>query len=85
MYNISDPSLHEKRAAEMQSWLNYVFTTGDLNKDGEIDFSEVEYLNKRASDKKEKNEDEWQSIEDDDEYTEDEWEKFKHDQDTYDG
>jgi len=85
MYNISDPSLHEKRAAEMQSWLNYVFTTGDLNKDGEIDFSEVEYLNKRANDKKEKNEDEWKSIEDDDEYTEDEWEKFKHDQDTYDG
>lgn len=77
MYNISDTSLKEKRTAEMQSWLGYVFGTGDLDKDGEIDFTELEYLNKLSHDKKDKEEDEWKDIEDDEEYTEDEFDKFK--------
>ena len=77
MYNISDTSLKEKRTAEMQSWLGYVFGTGDLDKDGEIDLTELEYLNKLSHDKKDKEEDEWKYIEDDEEYTEDEFDKFK--------
>ena len=80
MYNISDSSLAEKRTAEMESWLEYVFGTGDLDKDGEIDFIELTHLNKLSHDKKDKDEDEWKDIEDEDEYTEDEWEKFKDEQ-----
>ena len=79
MYNISDPSLSEKRREEMNSWLGYVFSTGDLDKDGQIDFAELEYLNKLARDKKDNDEDEWKDIEEDEEYTEDEFEKFKSD------
>ena len=51
-----------------------------MDKDGEIDFIELTHLNKLSHDKKDKNEDEWKDIEDEDEYTEDEWEKFKDEQ-----
>ena len=84
MYNISDSSLAEKRSAEMESWLGYVFGTGDLDKDGHIDFTELTYLNKLSQDKKGKEEDEWKDIEDEDDYTEDEWEKFKDEHSDYD-
>lgn len=84
MYNISDPSLTEKRSAEMESWLSYVFGTGDLDKDGEIDFTELSYLNKLSKEHKEKKEDDWKDIEDEDEYTEDEFKEFEKEHSEYD-
>ena len=84
MYNMSDPSLEDKRSAEMESWLEYVYKNGDLNKDGLIDFDELAYLNKLSQEKEGKNEDEWKSIEEDDEYTEDEFKKFADEHSEYD-
>ena len=77
MFDKSDPSLQEKRVAELRSWLKYVFDTGDLNKDGEIDLTELEYLQKLSDDKQLKEWDQWKDIVAADEYTDDEWEKFK--------
>ena len=84
MYNISDPSLQEKRSAELESWVSYVFGTGDLDKDGEIDFTELTYLNKLSREHKEKKEDDWKDIEDEDEYTEDEFKEFEKEHSEYD-
>ena len=78
MYNISDPSVSEKRDQEMANWLGYIFDTGDMDRDGQIDFAELEYLNKISSDKKNRDEDEWKNIKGDQEYTEDEFDEFKH-------
>jgi len=80
MYPLSDkdPSIVEKRKEEMDKWLAYVFGTGDLDKDDQIDFAELEYLNKLSNDNKETEDDEnddWKDIEDD--YTSDEFKRFE--------
>merc|ERR1712142_723766 len=84
MYNLSDPSTKDKREAEMESWLEYVYSKGDLDKDGEIDFIELTHLERLAKENRNKNEDDWKDIEDEDEYTDDEWEKIKHEHSDYD-
>ena len=68
----------------MESWLEYVYSKGDLDKDGEIDFIELTHLERLAKENRNKNEDDWKDIEDEDEYTDDEWEKFKDEHSDYD-
>merc|ERR1719427_507900 len=63
MFDIRDPSLQEKRSAELDSWLRYVFDTGDLDKDGEIDLTELAHLNKVYEERMLKEWDEWKPIE----------------------
>jgi len=77
MFDKADPFLKEKKSAELESWLRYVFGTGDLDKDGEIDLTELTYLNKLSNERMLKEWDEWKDMEAGDEYTQDEWEKFK--------
>ena len=76
---MSDPSTRTEREAELHSWVKYVFTVSDLDKDGEIDFTELSHIDRFHRDKEDKNKDEWKDIEDEDEYTDDEFEKFKND------
>ena len=57
--------------------MGYVFGTGNLDMDVEIDWTELEYINNLSPDKMDKEEGEMKDIEDDEEYTDDEFEKFK--------
>ena len=68
VYNSSQPV---ERSVEMHTWLRYIFSSGDLDEDGEIDLKEFLYLSSADRDKR------WKEIEEGEDYSEAEWERYK--------
>ncbi|XP_023341310.1 nucleobindin-1 isoform X2 [Eurytemora carolleeae] len=68
LYDLQDDSVKEEREAKMAAWMQYVFNTGDRNKDNNINIEELRTLAEKKDE---------ELVEGELDYSEDDFGKFK--------